>query len=103
MNNNRLLLAAVALSFAGPSLCSGQAPRTQCAPDNGGIKLPPGFCASVFADSLAAPRHVWVAGNGDVFVSLSGRGGGRSGATPVPGGVILLRDADKDGRAEINK
>src|SRR4051812_44070865 len=103
MNNNRLLIPAVALSLAGPSLCPGQAPRTQCAPDNGGINLPPGFCASVFADSLAAPRHLWVAANGDVFVSLSGRGSGRSGATPIPGGVIVLRDVDKDGRAEINK
>src|SRR5436190_23963413 len=102
MNNNRQLLSAVALFLAGPTLCSGQAARAQCAPDNGGISLPAGFCASIFADSLAAPRHLWVAQNGDVYVSLSGRGG-RGGAAPVPGGVILLRDANGDGRAEVNK
>src|SRR5437870_8738560 len=69
-----------------------------CAPDNGGITLPTGFCATVFADSLPAPRHLWVIPNGDVFVSLSGRGG-RS-ATPIPGGVIVLRDANRDGVAD---
>lgn len=99
MNNNRLLVVAAALLLVAGPLA---AQRTPCAPDNGGINLPSGFCASVFADSLPAPRHLWVAANGDVYVSLSGRGG-RGGATPVPGGVIVLRDADRDGRAEINK
>ncbi len=75
------------------------AQRVQCAPDNGGINLPPGFCATVFADSLPAPRHLRVMPNGDVYVSLIGRGG-RSGAPATPGGVILLRDADRDGRAD---
>src|ERR1044071_9408364 len=96
MNNHRLLIA---LTFAAAPLA---AQRTQCAPDNGGINLPAGFCASIFEDSLAAPRHLWVAANGDVFVSLSCRGG-RNSANPMPGGIILLRDADRDGRAEINK
>lgn len=71
-----------------------------CDPDNGGMTLPTGFCATVFADSLPAPRHLYVVPNGDVFVSLSGRGG-RGGATPVPGGVIMLRDANKDGIADV--
>lgn len=95
MNNTRLLASAFALTiFAGPVA----AQRTECAPDNGGITLPPGFCASVFADSLPGPRHLRVMPNGDVYVSLAGRGG--RGATPTPGGVIMLRDANKDGRAE---
>jgi glucose/arabinose dehydrogenase len=94
-----LLVPAVALTlFAGPLA----AQRAQCAPDNGGIDLPTGFCATVFADSLAAPRHLWVASNGDVFVSLSGQRG-RGGAPSTPGGVIVLRDANGDGRAEINR
>src|SRR5256885_12016110 len=45
-----------------------------CAPDNAGLKLPQGFCASVFADSLQGARHMWVAPNGDLFVSSQGRG-----------------------------
>jgi glucose/arabinose dehydrogenase len=89
--NNRLIVPAVALTLvAGPLTAQGP----QCAPDNGGIRLPAGFCASIFADSLAAPRHLRVMPNGDVYVSLAGRGRG------TPGGVIMLRDANRDGRAE---
>ena len=78
---------------------SGEAQRTQCAPDNGGLNLPAGFCASVFADSLPTPRHLWVTASGDVYVSLMGRGG-RSAGAGTPGGVILLRDTNRDGRAD---
>jgi glucose/arabinose dehydrogenase len=66
-----------------------------CDDGNGGINLPAGFCATVFADSLPAPRHMYVMPNGDVYVSLLGN---RRGGTP--GGVMLLRDADRDGHAE---
>lgn len=67
------------------------APRagtTRCAPDNGGITLARGFCASVFADGLPAPRHLIVASNGDVFVALA------------QGGVMALRDRNGDGVAD---
>ena len=99
MSHPRFVRGAIALSFVAAPLA---AQRTQCAPDNGGINLPSGFCASVFADSLAGPRHVWVAANGDVFVSLAGRGG-RGGTPSQPGGIIVLRDANRDGRAETIK
>jgi glucose/arabinose dehydrogenase len=90
-------LSAAALMLSAASL---QAQRAECAPDNGGIKLPAGFCATIFADSLAAPRHLWIAPNGDVFASLSGVRG-RNGSPNNPGGVIVLRDANKDGKAEV--
>ena len=32
-----------------------------CDPDNGGIKLPAGFCALVAADGLGTARHMVVA------------------------------------------
>lgn len=87
-------LSAAALTLLATPLL---AQRPDCAPDNGGISLPSGFCATVFADSLQAPRHLRVMPNGDVYVSLAGRGGR---GTPPNGGVILLRDANRDGRAE---
>src|SRR4051812_622389 len=86
-----LLLAPVALS-AQARQAGAADPR--CAPDNGGLNLPAGFCATIFADSLAGPRHLVVAPNGDVFVALQGRG------RDVPGGVIGLRDTNGDGRAD---
>lgn len=75
------------------------APPQPCPDGTAGLRLPPGFCATVFADSLAAPRHVAVAPNGVVYVALRGS----RGATPRPGGVIALRDADGDGRAEVQR
>ena len=39
-----------------------------CAAD-GGIPLPPGFCATVFADKLGHARHMVVAADGVVYVN----------------------------------
>jgi glucose/arabinose dehydrogenase len=62
-----------------------------CDPDNGGLKLPQGFCAAVVADNVGRARHLAVAPNGDLFVSTQGgRGGG--------GGIVALRDTDGDGK-----
>ena len=83
------LLGIAVFSSAG----FAQAGRaSQCDADNAGLKLPAGFCAGVFADSLRGARHLWVAPNGDVYVSQqTGRGGG---------GLWILRDANHDGKAE---
>jgi glucose/arabinose dehydrogenase len=90
MNRILLLLALIALAPASAPGQAAQRPRAdvRCAPDNGGITLPKGFCATIFADSLAQPRHLTVAPNGDVFVALSG------------GGVMALRDRNGDGIAD---
>jgi glucose/arabinose dehydrogenase len=67
-----------------------------CDPDNGGIVLPDGFCSMVVADNLGRGRHVEVASNGDIYVSLRDR-------PDSLGAVIALRDADGDGRAEVRE
>ena len=72
------------------------ASSARCDPTNGGITLPAGFCAAVFAESLGQARHMTVAPNGDVFVI-------RRGPRTANGGVIALRDADGDGRAEARE
>ena len=86
---------AVLLLAAGTAGAQG-ARRPACAPDNAGLALPSGFCATVFADSLPAPRHLVVAPNGDVFVATSG-GGGRTG------GIVALRDTNGDGVADARE
>ena len=68
-----------------------------CEGDNGGISLPPGFCATVFADNLGRVRHLSVAPNGVVYVnSMAGRG-----AAPDGGWLIALQDRDGDGKADV--
>ena len=77
-----------------PGCLAAQA--VKCAPDNAGLKLPAGFCATIFADTLRGARQLTVAPNGDVIVSTKGNRG--AGA-----GVVILRDADKDGVAEVRR
>jgi plastocyanin len=88
-----------ALAMAGADSAGGR-PARDCAPDNGGLELPEGFCATVFADSLGHARHAVVAPNGDVYVN-TWSGSYYPGAAPPPGGfLVALRDADGDGRAD---
>ncbi len=73
-----------------------------CATDNGGITLPDGFCATVFADTLGHARHIVVASNGDVYVN-TWSGKYYQGATHPGGFLIALRDTNNDGKADIIK
>ena len=101
----RAAAAAIALFFlAGnaPEAGGGQSSAAgvpACDPDNGGLELPDGFCALVVADGLGGIRHVDVAANGDVYIRNRGVRGGRGEATGD--GIVALRDADGDGRAEL--
>src|SRR5215510_1873469 len=60
-----------------------------CAPDNGGIALPPGFCATIFADHLGKARHIAVAPSGHVFVAIQ-----PTSPTANDGHIASLFDAD---------
>src|SRR5438874_11626301 len=72
-----------------------------CAEDNGGLTLPAGFCATVFADNIGHARHLVVAPNGVVYVNTwSGRYYGND--TPPAGGfLVALHDTNGDGRADV--
>ncbi|MEP7064639.1 MAG: PQQ-dependent sugar dehydrogenase [Gemmatimonadota bacterium] len=72
-----------------------------CAGDNGGITLPSGFCATVFADSLGHVRHLVVASNGDVYANSWGGKYYPEGTTPPHPFLIALRDSNHDGRADV--
>ena len=96
-------LAAIAIAGGcaaalAPTLVNAAGPT--CDPDNGGLTLPPGFCALVVADGLGTARHLAVASNGDVYVAL--RAGG-TGPSASRGGIVALRDADGDGRFEVKE
>ena len=74
--------------------------RIECDAQNGGITLPPGFCAVVVADVVvdgrpAALRHLVVTPSGDIFVAVNSPRN-RQPST----GIIALRDRTGDGRAD---
>jgi glucose/arabinose dehydrogenase len=89
----------VACSSAGDDAqpeASTMAPVVECDADNGGLVLPEGFCAAVFADVEGNARHIVARANGDVFVAMAaGRGGNPAG------GVMALRDTTGDGKADV--
>jgi glucose/arabinose dehydrogenase len=87
--NSILLLGCIFVSS------NSVAATFHCAPDNGGISLPAGFCASVFADDLGTARHLVVNTNGNVYVALQ--------SEHDRGAIAALRDTDGDGRADIVK
>ncbi len=79
----------------------------KCVGDNAGLTLPAGICASVFADSIGQARHIVVASNGDVYVTLEGTQPTPKNqpAAPPPtipkASFVALRDSTRDGRADV--
>src|SRR5262249_7433669 len=59
------------------------------------IKLPQGFCATIFAESVGPVRHLVIRKNGDVIAGVLDQ-------RRQPGGVIMLRDANHDGHADLD-
>jgi glucose/arabinose dehydrogenase/mono/diheme cytochrome c family protein len=100
------LLAGVALAAALPSFAqsskAAQATAGKCPAGNGGLKLPNGFCATVFADKLGHARHLVVAPGGVVYVNTwSGRYYGND-KPPEGGFLVALQDTTGSGHADVN-
>ena len=99
-----VIALAMAVSREEPATASAQATtvagaRTGCDQGNGGLTLPPGFCASVFADNLGRSRHLTVAPSGNVYVNTWSSS--YTGLKNAPGGyIVALRDSDRDGKAD---
>jgi len=90
-----LRLPALPLALVLAAACGGHHAAATSA--TGGcdptIKLPPGFCAVVFADSVGPARDLAVRHNGDVIVGVLDQ-------RHQPGGVVALRDTNRDGHAD---
>lgn len=91
---NKLALGFVVLAFL-VSCQSNTAKKLVSDPDNAGLKLPEGFSALIYADSIGHARHIDINSNGDVYVSLS--------RVKEGGGMVCLRDENSDGRADVIK
>jgi len=111
-------LAAAACSKGGDASASGagaaasqaaNAAPPPCTTGTADLTLPAGFCASVFADSVGATRHVAVASNGDVYVTIEGtkppaeKSAADSSKKAAPVSFVALRDTNHDGRADLVK
>lgn len=65
----------------------------KCDADNGGLRLPPDFCALVVANNLGFPRHLDVSEEGHLYVTLRNR-------TLKLGGLLALQDNNGDGKMD---
>jgi glucose/arabinose dehydrogenase len=91
-----LLAAVTAAAGAAFAVAGGRATAPPCEPGNGGITLPPGFCASIIVEGLGPLRHIAAAPNGDLFVAVrDGRG--------QHGGIVALHDSNGDGRMDVQR
>src|SRR3984893_19352593 len=78
-------------------------PVSRCPQNDSGLQLPPGFCATIFADGIGHARHLVVGPNGVVYVNTwSGRYYGND--VPHAGGfLVALRDTTGAGKADFNE
>ncbi len=87
----RWAIAIPLLSLAISAYAAGQ---PACEPGNGGITLPPGFCALVAVTDIGEARHLAVAPNGDIYVALmTGRNS--------KGGAVALHDSKGNGHFDV--
>src|SRR5271169_4672429 len=93
------IFAAAALLAVGAAAFAQSKPS--CAGDNGGITLPPGFCATVFADKLGHVRHMVFGPNGVLYVNTWSGRYYRNDKPPAGGFLIALKDTTGNGRADV--
>jgi glucose/arabinose dehydrogenase len=106
-----LAVAACSSGDRAPSDTAGTATTSRdtaaaapaCTGDNGGLTLPAGFCATIFADSIGHARHIAVARNGDVYVNTWSGSYYSEGSGRKDGYVVALRDTTRDGKADVVK
>ncbi len=88
----RSALPAILLLSAGALAARPKTPPA-CNLDNAGLELPAGFCATLFAEQVGPVRHLITLSNGDLIAAVGG----------AQGGVLVLRDTNGDGRADITR
>jgi glucose/arabinose dehydrogenase len=99
-------LCAASSPFIGAPVVAAQdtgqpaAQRPESCGNDGGLALPPGFCATVFADNLGHARHLVVAQDGVVYVN-SWSGVYYPDTPPAGGFLVALKDTRGVGRADV--
>ncbi len=102
-----IIVFCIAIVFLSPRRTELASPnRTDargCPSNDTGLKLPGGFCATIFADGIGYARHMAVAPDNVVYVNTwSGRYYGNK--PPHPGGfLVALQDTTGSGKANVIK
>ena len=106
---SRLSLVALAALCFAPLIQPAQAQSSAgknsknvtCPNDDSGLKLPAGFCATVFADGIGHARHLVVAPNGVLYVNTWSEENYGSGKPRQDGFLVALEDKTGKGKADL--
>ncbi len=102
----RLVFIAAICAWLGvaeaqtPLATEAKATGQKCAANDAGLKLPQGFCASIFADGIGHARQITIAPNGVLYVNTWS---GRYYANDMPhegGFLVALQDTKGSGKAD---
>ena len=99
-------LATILQAAAGPAAVaqSSDAPKVadagKCTGDNGGITLPQGFCATIFADHVGHARQMVVAPDGTLYVNTWSGRYYNNDKVHDGGFLVALKDKDHDGTSD---
>jgi glucose/arabinose dehydrogenase/mono/diheme cytochrome c family protein len=98
-----LIASVLALVFqlAGATPASAGPPGASCPGDNGGITLPKGFCATIFADGIGHARQLAVAPGGTVYVNTWSGVYYKHDTPPAGGFLVALKDTTGAGQADV--
>jgi glucose/arabinose dehydrogenase len=96
---------AAGLTLIGPGIAHGQgaAAASPCMQDQSALKLPAGFCATIFADDIGHARHMVVSPDGVVYVNTWSGSYYPNDVPRVGGFLVALQDTNGSGRANINE
>jgi len=104
MNKRQASISVGALGLALAAIATAcghaQAPAAKCSADSG-ITLPPGFCATIFADNVGHARHLTVAADGTVYANTWSGQYFKNSPPPAGGMIVALKDNDGDGVADV--
>src|SRR6201996_3061854 len=95
------VMPAVA-AFGVLCVSAAQASSKSCPSSDAGLKLPAGFCATIFADNIGHARHLVVSPSGVVYVNTWSGDYYPPGDKPPAGGFLLaLQDKSGSGKADV--
>ncbi|HUI58836.1 MAG TPA: hypothetical protein VLX90_01355, partial [Steroidobacteraceae bacterium] len=97
----RAVFALGALLTGATGVAAESATAPSCPDNKAGLKLPAGFCATIFADKVGHARHMVVAPDGVLYVNTwSGRYYPHD-SVPKGGFLIALQDTKGGGHADV--
>src|ERR1700728_560048 len=96
-----LLVVSLATSAQNQPSSGTKTTSASCSHDNSGLKLPAGFCATVFAEGIGHARHLVVGPSGVVYVN-TWSGDYYDFDKPHDGGfLVALQDKTGAGKADV--